>query len=239
MVPVIYRDEHFIAINKPTGLLVHRSSIDKSSREFAVQTLRNQIGTHVYPVHRLDKPTSGVLLFGLSSEAARLAGFLFSSRQVHKMYVAVVRGYLLEQGKIDYPLKAVDDLKSKKKAVSTRPPQEAITVYKPIAKIELPYPVGRYETCRYSLIELYPETGRKHQLRRHMKHIFHPILGDTRYGDWRHNKFLNDQFGCTRMLLHASELRFQHPINHTTIHLKAAPDEAFESVIKEMKLNYK
>lgn len=198
--PVLFRDEHFIAIDKPPGMLVHRTWIADGS-EFALQRLRDQIGRRVYPVHRLDRPTSGVLVFGLSSESARALCALFEARAVDKRYLAVTRGYTDPAGEIDYPLAETPD----------KPPQPAVTRYRRLGTVELPFAVGRYPTARYSLVEVAPQTGRLHQIRKHFAHIFHPLIGDTTHGEGRHNRLFREQFGITRLLLLAHRLRFRHP----------------------------
>ncbi|MEZ4598172.1 MAG: pseudouridine synthase [Syntrophotaleaceae bacterium] len=207
---VLYADEHLVAVNKPAGLLVHRSPIDRRETRFAQKMLSEQLGRTVYPVHRLDKPTSGVLLFGLSSETARRMGEIFAGRGVEKTYLAVLRGHIEDEGVIDYPLvEKVDRLE--RRPVADRDPQSACTAFRRLGTIELPHPVGRYATSRYCLVEARPLTGRRHQLRRHFKHLFHPIVGDTRYGDADHNRFFRREFDCHRLLLAAVELSFPHP----------------------------
>ncbi|HKI60182.1 MAG TPA: tRNA pseudouridine(65) synthase TruC [Mariprofundaceae bacterium] len=229
---ILFKDQWLVAINKPAGLLVHRSMIDRHETRFAVQILRDQIGQHVYPVHRLDKPTSGVLLFALNSDIARAMGEQFSDRSTCKTYLAVVRGYCDESERIDYPLKEELDRKSDARADQEKPAQEAVTSYNRLATVELPYAVGRYETARYSLVELIPETGRKHQLRRHMKHVFHPVVGDTTHGDGKQNQFFRDHFDCHRLLLASTSLTFDHPVSgeQTTIH--AGLDAPFNAIIE-------
>jgi tRNA pseudouridine65 synthase len=229
---IIYQDEWLVAINKPAGLLVHRSMIDRHETRFAMQMLRDQIGQHVYPIHRLDKPTSGVLLFALNSDIARSMGEQFTGRDCRKNYLAVVRGYTLEADRIDYPLKEELDRKSDARADRNKDAQEAVTSYRCLATVELPYAVGRYDTARYSLIELTPETGRKHQLRRHMKHIFHPIVGDTTHGDGKQNQLFRDRFDCHRLLLAATGLAFTHPVRHGQITLQADPGSEFNTIIE-------
>lgn len=235
---VIYQDEYIVAINKPSNLLVHRSWIDKDETRFAIQMLRDQIGQYVYPVHRLDKPTSGVLLFALSKEMARALSEQMQEGRFKKEYLAIVRGYTDEGAEIDYALKEVLDKMTDAKARKDKEAQEAITFYEKLAQIELPYPVGRYDTTRYSFVRLKPQTGRKHQLRRHMKHILHPIVGDTKYGRGEHNRFFREQFDCHRLLLHASQLKLIHPVSKKELTLKAGLDEVFTHVIKECKFEY-
>gem|GEM_PF-6885749 len=141
--PVLYRDEHLIAVNKPSGLLVHRSAIDRHETRFALQIVRDQIGQMVYPVHRLDKPTSGVLVFALSSGCAKQLGEMIAARQMQKHYLAVVRGYAPEHGSIDHPLTEEQDSCTDKKARKGKPAQEALTHFKRLACVELPYQVDR------------------------------------------------------------------------------------------------
>ncbi|MGB1010350.1 MAG: tRNA pseudouridine(65) synthase TruC [Thiolinea sp.] len=221
MLDILYQDEHIVAINKPSGLLVHRSLIDARETRFAIQLTRDQIGKKVYPVHRLDKPTSGILLFALSSETARTLTTQFTAREVQKKYLAVVRGYTEESGEINYALKEKHDDIADADADPDKAAQAAITRYHNLKRIELPHAVGRYPTARYSLLELTPLTGRRHQIRRHMKHIFHPIVGDTTHGDGRHNQFFRTQFDCHRLLLHARSLQLLHPVYKTPLAIYA------------------
>ncbi len=217
---ILYQDEHYVVIDKPSGLLVHRSPIDRREHRFALQMLRDQLGQHVFPVHRLDKPTSGLLLFGLHSEAASKMQLAFRQRQVHKTYHAIVRGFAEDSGVIDYPLSDKREKEEKRNADDVRPPQDALTHYRCLDRVELDIPLGRYPCCRYSLVEMQPHTGRKHQLRRHMKHLNHHIIGDTRYGDGKHNQFFRDQFDNQRLLLFASQLQWVHPYNAQQLSIK-------------------
>lgn len=207
---LLYQDDHYVAIDKPAGMLVHRTRIAEAD-EYAMQRLRDQLRRHVYIVHRLDRPTSGVLLFALSSEAARAMCVVFESRQVEKRYLALVRGWTDEAGIIDYPLREE----------AHKEPQQALTRYRRLASVELDIPVGRYPQARYSLVEVTPETGRMHQIRKHFAHIFHPLVGDTTYGEGRHNRLFREHFGCERLLLHATELRFVHPYRNEPIIVQA------------------
>ncbi|MBU1641970.1 tRNA pseudouridine(65) synthase TruC [bacterium] len=234
---IIYQDDCLVAINKPTDLLVHRSWIDKEETRFAIQILRDQIGRYVYPVHRLDKPTSGVLLFALSKETARALSQQMQEKAFQKQYIALVRGYADESGLIDYALKEVLDKMTDAKAREDKAAQEAVTAYEKIAQAELPYPVGRYSSARYSLLRLTPRTGRKHQLRRHMKHILHPIVGDTKYGRGEHNRFFREQFGAHRLMLHAHVLTFIHPESNRELTLQAKMDAVFLNLIGQMGLD--
>lgn len=232
MLEILYQDDYLVAINKPAGLLVHRSMIDRHETQFAMQLTRDQIGQSVYLTHRLDKPTSGVLLFALDSATAKQMSEQFSSQQIQKHYLALVRGYTPEQAVIDYALKEEPDKMTDAKAKQDKAAQSAVTHYKTLAQVELPFPVGRYPTSRYSLIECLPKTGRRHQIRRHMKHVFHPIVGDTTHGDGKHNQFFRQQFNIQRLLLHAKQLSFVHPHTQQTVDVLAGLDEAFSSAMK-------
>jgi tRNA pseudouridine65 synthase len=222
---VLYQDERIVAVNKPSGLLVHRSEIDRRETENAMKTLRGQLGRWVYPVHRLDKATSGVLLFALDRETARCMTQSFADRTVVKSYLAVVRGYAREADSIDHPLRECPDRMTDRQADAGKPAQEAVTSYKRLATAELPHPEGRHATARYSLVLANPGSGRKHQVRRHMKHVFHPVIGDTTYGDGRQNRFFRERFDSRRLLLHALEVDFPHPVSAERIRIRAPLDD--------------
>lgn len=227
MLDIIYQDEYLVAVNKPAGMLVHRSWLDKHETQFVMQTLRDQIGQHVFPLHRLDRPTSGVLIFALSSEIAAKVMPMFAMHQMEKTYYAVVRGWLENAAILDYPLTQELDKIADKFASKQKEPQEAITEYRPIAKTEVPFSTGTFPTSRYTLIEMKPKTGRKHQLRRHMHHLSHPIIGDTTHGDGKHNRLFREHFDAHRLLLHAAELRFIHPYTEEELILKAGYDSVW------------
>jgi len=232
---ILYRDEFVIAVNKPAGLLVHRSPIDRHETRFAMQMLRDQIGQRVYPLHRLDKPTSGVLLFALDPDTARQMMPVFSSGAVEKTYLAVVRGYTPDADEIDYPLKEERDKMTDARVDPEKAAQAAITAYQRLGTVELPHAVGRYATARYSLVKITPKTGRKHQIRRHMKHIFHPIIGDTTHGDGRHNEFFRVELDCHRLLLAATQLSFIHPRNSKPITIFSPLDQHFLQLVKRLR----
>ena len=229
--PVLYRDEALIAVHKPSGLLVHRSELDRHETRFAVQIVRDQIGQHVYPAHRLDRGTSGVLLFALDRDIARQLGEQFQTQQIDKTYLAIVRGYPDKVGAIDHPLTRQYDDYEFRAADATAEAQTALTRYRRLATVELPYAVDRYPTSRYALLELSPETGRRHQIRRHLKHIAHPIIGDATYGKGRHNRLFQERFGCRRMLLACTALRLTHPVTGQPFTLAAPLADDFASVI--------
>ncbi len=229
-IEIIYQDEHVVAVNKPAGWLVHRSWLDRHETQFVMQTVRDQINQHVYTVHRLDRPTSGVLLMALSREVAKKLSQQFEAHELTKTYLAWVRGYVHEAQCIDYPL--LQELDKIADELVTQAPQiqSAVTHCRPLAQVELPIAVGRYQTARYSLVQLQPETGRKHQLRRHMKHIFHPIIGDTTHGDLHQNRGFAAHLGVNRLLLHAHTLTLAHPVTGQPLCLRAPLDAAWQHV---------
>lgn len=231
MLPILHHDDHLIAIDKPAGLLVHRSDIDRHETRFAVQLLRDQIGRHVHPAHRLDRGTSGVLLFGLDTATAADLGRQFAADAVQKTYLAVVRGWPPEAGVIDHALTRQHDDYGRRLQVDAAP-QTALTHYRRLATIELPYAVERYPSSRYALVQLAPQTGRRHQLRRHMKHLAHPIIGDATHGKGVHNRFFQQQFGCARLLLACVRLQFCHPQDGRKIVLCAPLGDAFAHLVE-------
>jgi tRNA pseudouridine65 synthase len=230
--PILYRDDSLIAIHKPAGLLVHRSVLDRHETRFALQILRDQIGQKVYPVHRLDKGTSGVLLFALDRDVGRMLTQQFERGEISKRYIAVVRGYPPESGDIDHPLARMADEHS---GIAARAEaQPAHTRYRRLATVELPYRVDRYPSSRYALVELQPLTGRWHQLRRHLKHIAHPIIGDATHGKGKHNRLFQELFGYQRLFLAATEIRLAHPVSGETLNLQAGLAEDFAEIVERL-----
>ncbi len=232
--PILYQDPHLVAINKPSGLLVHRSDIDRYETQNAMARLRNQLSQWVYPIHRLDKPTSGVLLFALDSDTARLMGNAFEAQQVSKTYLAIVRGVTKESELIDYPLQELRDKLTDSQAAQNKPAQAAKTEYRRLATIELPYSVGRYPSARFSLLRITPSTGRRRQIRRHLKHIFHPIIGDTSYGDGKQNRLFREHLKSQRLLLHAHQIDFTQPHSGQKIQVQAPLDETLERLVRNL-----
>ena len=225
MLEIIYQDEHLAVINKPHGLLVHQSPIARDAEEFALQLLRDQIGQNVWPAHRLDRKTGGLLLFSLSKEANALAQQLYRENQIKKKYLAIVRGHTPDEMEIDYPLKKENGVV-----------QEAFTFFKTLQKTEIDTPLGKHPTSRYSLVEAEPQTGRMHQLRKHFAHIHHPIIGDRPHGCNKQNKLFKETWKMDTMLLHASELQFIHPFSKEKIHLKAQLQSEFIRVVKLLNM---
>ncbi len=216
MLEILYQDEYLVAINKPHGLLVHRSPIATNADTFAVQELRNQLDRHVYPVHRLDRKTSGVLLFALNKDTHKQLQQAFAERKVEKDYIAIVRGYTEDEGTIDYAL-----TNDKGKV------QKAVTHYKTLERTEIAVPLGKHNTSRYSLVAVKPETGRMHQIRKHFAHILHPIIGDRPHGCNKQNRLFKEKWQMTTMLLHARQLGFDHPTTQKPMKLQAQIQSEF------------
>lgn len=227
MLEIVYQDEHLIAINKPHGLLVHRSSIANDAKEFALQMLRDQVNRHVSPVHRLDRKTGGLLLFAFEKEVEIAMHQQFQNGEVQKKYLAVLRGYAPDSGDIDYPL-----------AKENGTMQEAFTAFVTLKRAEINVAFGKHSTSRYSLVEATPTTGRMHQLRRHFAHIFYPIIGDRKHGCNKQNKFFKEEWEMTTMLLHASELIFDHPVTKEKVQLKAAVQDEFKRTMDLMSWSF-
>lgn len=218
MLEILYHDNYLVAVNKPPGLLVHRTGLDAGETQFALQMLRDQLGRPVWPAHRLDKGTSGVLLFALDANTARLMGQTFDAGDaVQKTYRAVVRGWPLASGLIDHPLKRMpDDARAGRDEV-----QDAQTRYQTLAHYELPLAHGAFAATRCALVELQPLSGRRHQLRRHMKHIAHPLIGDATHGKGALNRALAELLGMQRLWLHALRLELKHPVGGAPLCMEA------------------
>jgi tRNA pseudouridine65 synthase len=225
MLDILYRDDYLIAINKPHGLLVHRSSIAADVEEFALQLLRDQVGQPVNPAHRLDRKTGGVLLFAFDKKTEIAMQKQFTANQVRKKYLAIVRGHTPDAEDIDYPLRKENGTL-----------QEAFTAYKTLNRAELDVPFGNHPTSRYSLVEAAPTTGRMHQLRKHFAHIFHPIIGDRTHGCNKQNKLFKEKWEMETMLLHASSLTFDHPHTGESIIIEAPLQPEFIRVMELMGL---
>jgi len=197
--PVIYLDDDLVAIDKPAGLLVHPTRLDAHEELSALKWLRDQMGERLWPLHRLDKATSGVLLFARNAQAARHWGLAFENGQVHKRYLALVRGWPAEAGEIDQALARDPELPS-----AGQERLQATTRYRRLAQFDWPFSVdGRHPSSRYALVEVQPLSGRRHQIRRHFKHLAHPLVGDTTHGKGAHNRAVAQWLGVSRLWLHA------------------------------------
>ena len=227
---ILYQDEYLVAVDKPAGLFVHRSYLDRHEKYFALQLLRDQLGQYVYPLHRLDRPTSGVLLFALDEETARSMGKAFEEKLIRKTYYALTRGHLTGADVISHPLKEKLDKIGDKYANTDKEPQQAVSQYQSLATATLPIAVGKFDTVRYSLVKVMPKTGRRHQIRRHLAHLRHPIIGDINYGDNKQNPFFGTYFGFKRLMLFAQQLSFNHPVTGEDITINAQFDSQWRSI---------
>jgi len=226
---IIYRDDDLVAINKPCGLLVHRPEIlEEGDSVFALQLLRDLLGQKVYNLHRIDRPTSGVLLFTLNKEMAAKVNDLFKEKKMKKTYVALVRGWFPHETFLNYPVK-----NSKDKIL------DAETHFKLLNKYELLIPVEPYETSRYSMIEAHPQTGRWHQIRQHLAHLRHYIINDRVHGTGAHNNMFTEQLGISDLFLHAQKLQFTHPVTEKEILIQAEFPlhwEDFQKVVEKYSI---
>jgi len=237
LLEIIFQSDELVAINKPSGLLVHRSPIDKRETRFAVQELRNQLGgQHVYPLHRLDKPTSGVLVFALSSEAASFYGQQWAQQgqenTVSKRYLALTRGFAPQSLHIDYGLRLEEDKAAG--IAAGEEPQAAITDINCLAYYSVPEALDRYPQTRFSLVECLPVTGRKHQIRRHLKHVAHPIIGDSRHGKGPLNRACAEYFGVGRLWLHCQRMELLGRDGEKLV-LQAELPEDFAEILRQLK----
>lgn len=227
MIDILYEDDYCIVVNKPNNVLVHHSYYARNIREDSLlQLLRKQfVDSNFYPVHRLDRKTSGLLLLTKKKEYISKFQDLFSSDSIQKKYYALVRGFCEASGEIDTPVKNPD----------TGVYKDALTFYKSISQIELNIPVTPYSTSRYSILELEPKTGRMHQLRKHMNKIAHPIIGDHKYGNRHHNQMFEAKFGLDLLFLHAHSLEFKHPFNNENIILNLKVPLFWTELFEEVK----
>ncbi len=223
---ILHADEHLVAIDKPPGLLVHRTQLAAHEDEAALQRLRDQLGRPVWPVHRLDRGTSGVLLFALTPQVASLLGAMFEQGQMDKRYLALVRGWpAMDEGCIDHPLARDPEQPS-----AGQPMLAASTRWRVLARLAWPLVTDpRFTTTRVALLEAEPLQGRRHQIRRHLKHIAHPILGDATHGKGPLNRAVAALLGTQRLWLHARELRFTHPVTGAALVLQAPPGAGWPS----------
>lgn len=222
---ILHLDPDLVAVDKPPGLLVHPSALDAHETVTALGLLQAQLGQPLWPLHRLDKATSGVLLFARHREAASHWGRMFEAGQIRKRYLALVRGWPDAQGAIDYPLARDPELPSAGQARL-----EAVTHYERLATFDWPFRVDdRHPTSRYALVSVEPLTGRRHQIRRHFKHIGHPLVGDTTHGKGAHNRAVAQWLGISRLWLHA--WRVQAPVAQDHLEIEAGPGRDWQPLL--------
>ncbi|MCB9224141.1 MAG: pseudouridine synthase [Crocinitomicaceae bacterium] len=224
-IEVVYEDADLLIVSKPNNLLVHHSYFSRNiDEESLVQLVRSQFGRELYPIHRLDRKTSGLLMFAKNNELVRVYQELLENNKIVKKYVALVRGFTDDSGIIDSPIRAEDDTEYK----------DALSHYRTIERVEVDFPVDKFGKARYSLIELEPKTGRTHQLRKHMNKIAHPIIGDPKYGDRHHNHEFERRFGHTFLFLHARSLEFKSISTNELVSVKASFPVFWEVNLKEL-----
>ena len=219
---ILHQDDQIVVIHKPAAMLMHRSPISRDT-VFVLQTLRDQIGRRVYPIHRLDRATSGVLAFGLNPEVAKIVTRQFEHHQVEKEYRALVRGWVDDIGQIDHPV-ADEDGNNKN--------QQAITNYRCLQKVELPFEVDRYPSTRYSLVSVSPQTGRRQQIRKHFKHISHHLIGDTTHGNGKHNRFFRERYNIHRLMLTSKKLCLDHPVTQQRLCFEAEAEPEWDKLFE-------
>lgn len=223
-IEVLYRDDYIAVVNKPAGLMAHASALARGEDDFLHDRLREQFGCKIYLIHRLDRATSGCLLIAFDNPSASTLGKQFMTRDVEKNYLAICRGWPEESFTVDHDLDGGPGKPEKK---------PAITEFKRLAIAEIELASAHHESSRYALMLCTPYTGRFRQIRRHLKHVFHHLIGDTSHGDGRHNRNFR-MMGVHRMLLHAHSLSFQHPVSNARIKITAALDAEFEKAMQKM-----
>jgi tRNA pseudouridine65 synthase len=215
----LHEDARLLVVDKPPGLLVHRTGLDAAEQDSALDRLQRETGSRLWPAHRLDKGTSGVLVFARDVEAARLLGAAFEAGGVAKRYVALVRGWPPPEGLTAHPLARDPERPSAGQAT-----RAALTRWTVLARFEWPFAVdARHAGSRYALVEAVPETGRRHQIRRHLKHVGHPVVGDSTHGKGAHNRAVAAWLGVARLWLHAGWIGLPHPDDGRVLEVAAPP----------------
>lgn len=224
-IPVIFEDEYILCVSKPNHMVVHHAHHSRNvSEEISLlQAVENEQGFKTYPIHRLDRKTSGIILLAKEKEYVSKFQELFGSNSIQKTYFGLVRGFSPETKTIDSPVKGRD----------AKVHKEALTHLKTLANITLEIPVKPYDSSRYSLVEMTPKTGRMHQLRVHTNKISHPLIGDPKYGDKNHNLMFEKNFDCKNLFLHAGKLEFVHPFTNEQLSLIAVFPNDWSTLFKE------
>lgn len=208
---ILYQDEHFVAVNKPHGMLVHKTKLAAREDVAVLQVLRDQLGVKVNPVHRLDRKTAGVLLFAFSKEGTKAFQEALSSSETQKIYHAICRGF--------FP---AEELVCKKALINDKlVEQEAETKFNLLKTVSIDVPFGKFATSRYSLVECNPKTGRMHQIRKHLNHLRYPIIGDRPHGCNKQNKLFLEKWNMNTMLLHHKTLKIKHPFTNEILQIEA------------------
>jgi tRNA pseudouridine65 synthase len=210
---ILYQDEACAVVDKPSGMIVHRGWAN-DDRDL-LRVTRDALGRYVYPLHRLDRGASGAVLFALNEDAARILNRSFADRSMDKRYLALTRGHPPEHGLIDHP-------------IPRAPGEERVP-----AQTEY-FRIGTFE--RYALVVALPKTGRLHQIRRHLKHVSCPLIGDVRYGKGEHNRLFREQYALDRLALHAAALRFVHPLTGQRVTVRAPLLGSFADCLSRLSL---
>ena len=218
---VLFEDAHLLIVDKPAGLMMHPSWLDKHETDFAQARAEAHAGQKLHTLHRLDRPTSGILLFGKHPAVARNILAAFQKREIQKYYLCIARGWTADSGVIDLPLKEELDAIADRYARKDKPAQHAVTCFKTLDQVSLPIPVGRYDTARYSLVLVRPVTGRQHQIRKHFRKSYHHLIGDTRYGDGRHNLMVASHFDWRQLALRCVATDLKHPITGQSLAIRS------------------
>jgi tRNA pseudouridine65 synthase len=224
--PVLHADADLVVIDKPAGLLVHRSALDEHETRSAAELLRAQRGEPLWLLHRLDKATSGLLAFARNVDTARALGPAFESGRVRKRYLALVRGWPEDEGEIDYAL-----ARDPERPSAGQPRLAATTRWRVRRRFEWPFPDGRHPTSRYALVEVEPLSGRRHQIRRHFKHLAHPLVGDTTHGKAAHNRAVAAWLGTARLWLHAWRLELPAVGGRPALALACPPGDEWGALL--------
>lgn len=230
---ILYQDDHYVAIDKPAGFQVHPPEDPTHTISNSINCLyllRNQLKQYLYPVHRLDRATSGVLLFALKSESASALCRLFQDQKIQKVYYAVARGWTQAEGQIEHSLSP----KGTHHCNTTQ--LFSVTYYQRLEKLSLPIAIHKYSTSRFSLVRVIPRTGKKHQIRKHFSSSAHPLIGDTIYGDGKQNRIFRDHFGISNLLLKAYSIRFTHPFTHQSIKITSRWNKPWHQIFELFKI---
>ncbi|MCU0430996.1 MAG: pseudouridine synthase [Cytophagaceae bacterium] len=214
---ILYEDESVVAVNKPAGLFVHPSDLDRTAGASVMDLLRDQLGHYVYAAHRLDRKTTGVLVFAKTEAADPLLKKSFAEQENSKEYLALCRGFMEEAVRCEAPLKT-----------DRGHWQEACTEFSPLRRWESRRPFGKFTTSRYTLVQARPRTGRTHQIRRHLAHLRHYLIGDTTHGVTKLNAHFYASYQLPQMFLHARSLEFTHPFRPKRIRVEAPVPNWFE-----------
>jgi len=229
-IEIVYKDEWLEIVNKPSNLIVHHSKYARNLDEESLCQLinnNNSVDT-LHPIHRLDRKTSGLIIFAKDKTIIPLFQELFDQQKVQKTYIALVRGFIDGAGILNFPIRADEDVIYK----------EAETHYQALHSLEIDIPVVPYSTARYTFLQLHPKTGRMHQLRKHMNKFSHPIIGDPKYGNRHHNHMFIDELEIFNLFLHAQTLEFSHPMTKENIRITARFPSFWYQMVKAFNVSF-